>query len=316
MVGPTPPLIGGVSVFLYRRKRQLEIEGHQVEVLDHKKVSLLGFFLRLALTPFKKYDLVSLNHHHWSTALVLLVLGMASRTEFIDHNWRILEEIPSFLKPLFKTFLWRSKKAVLISPHLRQRYEDHGVALPPHVELRNIFIPPPLDDERKILKTYTDEALEFLGKKHPLVVANACKITLYHDTDLYGLDMCIELVRELKKTHPNVGMLFALGEIGDGDYFKAATQKITMAGLANNFHFMTGQKELWPLFKQADLMVRPTITDGYSFSIAEALYFGCPTVASDVCPRPVQTVTFTNRDGVDFARKCQQVLAARTAQAA
>ena len=45
--------------------------------------------------------------------------------------------------------------------------------------------------------------------------------------------------------------------------------------LEENFYFLTGQKELWPIFKKASLMIRPTNTDGDALSIREALYFLC-----------------------------------------
>ena len=71
---------------------------------------------------------------------------------------------------------------------------------------------------------------------------------------------------------------------------------------------MTGERELWPLFRKADLMVRPTCTDGYGISIAEALYFDCPAVASDVCVRPEGTLLFNNRDMDDFYEKASDIL--------
>ncbi len=71
---------------------------------------------------------------------------------------------------------------------------------------------------------------------------------------------------------------------------------------------MLDNTELWPLFENADLMVRPTCVDAYGVSIAEALYFDCPAIASDVCERPDGTVLFRNRDQSDFLEKCRYVL--------
>ena len=60
--------------------------------------------------------------------------------------------------------------------------------------------------------------------------------------------------------------------------------------------------------KKADLMIRPTCTDGYGISIAEALFFDCPAIASDVCPRPEGAVLFKNRDMDDFEQKTRELL--------
>lgn len=78
---------------------------------------------------------------------------------------------------------------------------------------------------------------------------------------------------------------------------------ISNLGIESNFYFLTGQKELWPLFKQSDLMIRPTYSDCYGISIAESLYFDSPAIASAVCDRPEGTVLFKNRDTDDLYKK-------------
>ncbi|MDF9507906.1 glycosyltransferase, partial [Bacillus cereus] len=60
--------------------------------------------------------------------------------------------------------------------------------------------------------------------------------------------------------------------------------------------FLTGQKELWPLFKKSDIMIRPTYSDAYGISIEEAIYFNCRAIASNVCNRPEGTILFENRN--------------------
>jgi glycosyltransferase involved in cell wall biosynthesis len=130
----------------------------------------------------------------------------------------------------------------------------------------------------------------------------------YQGVDLYGLDLCVDLVSELKKIYPQIGLLFALAEIGETTYFEETIHRIRKKTIADNFFFMTGQKELWPLFKKCDLMVRPTYSDGYGISIAEALYFHCPAVASDVGGRPEGTILFRNRDFDDFLCKVKNIL--------
>ncbi len=58
----------------------------------------------------------------------------------------------------------------------------------------------------------------------------------------------------------------------------------------------------------ADLMVRPTYRDGYGISVAEALHFGCPAIASDVCRRAKGAIIFKNRDFDDLIEKARRVL--------
>ena len=150
---------------------------------------------------------------------------------------------------------------------------------------------------------------DFLDIHTPLVTANAFQIAFHQGIDLYGLDMCIELTAKLKSDYPNIGFVFALAnEKVNTQYLEKMKQRLRELHIKDNFFLLTGQKELWPLFKKADLMIRPTTTDGNAVSIAEALYFDCPAVASDVCDRPEGTILFKSRDLEDLYIKTKELL--------
>lgn len=310
LISPYPPPLGGVSVFTKRRKLALQSEGHQVSVLDPTKMSAPSYFFNLLLTRLKGYDLISVNVYSPYVSMILYALGLMRRTEVIDHNWRQLENWGATKKRLYSRVLAKSRELILMGEHLRAYYLKHGVALPERVSVKDSFIPPPPEDEELILKTYTPDALRFVAERRPLIIANAPRIVFYKGVDLYALDMCVELVASLKKTNESTGLLFALAEIGDEGYFEKIKRRIEELGIRENILFLVGQKELWPLFKSADLMVRPTNTDGISVSVAEALYLGCPAVASDAVERPAGTIIFRNRDMEDFFRRCDEALRA------
>jgi len=54
--------------------------------------------------------------------------------------------------------------------------------------------------------------------------------------------------------------------------------------------------------------VRPTLWDSFGISVAEALHFNVPVIASNVCQRPERAVTFAVGDGKGFVRKMRSVL--------
>lgn len=317
LIGPLPPPLGGVSVYLYRHRRVLERGGHEVSVLDPTKMSRAAYFARLLLTPLGRYDLIADHVQSVYVMSILLLTGMAGRTEVVDWNWRQLEYWAVWKRRLCGAFLRRCKAVILSGAHLASYYQEHGVALP-RGKVRGLdpFIPPPPEDEGAILATYPAEVLEFAASRRPLVAANAFQLVSYRGVDLYGLDMCVELVAALKESYPNVGLVFALAEVGDAAYFEKMKRRIDELGVGDNFFFLTGQKELWPLFRRADLMVRPTCSDAYGISVAEALHLGCQAVASDVCVRTPGTLTFANRDAEDFLRKCRLALERAAAPAA
>ncbi|MBL0721721.1 MAG: glycosyltransferase family 4 protein [Sulfurovum sp.] len=112
-----------------------------------------------------------------------------------------------------------------------------------------------------------------------------------------------------KVDFPTIGLMFALAsEDINKEYLDKMKLRIKELKIEDNFYFLTGQKELWPLFKQADLMIRPTSSDGYGISIAEALYFDCPAIASDVSDRPEGTILFKSRDIEDLYSKTIDVI--------
>ncbi|HEV2705901.1 MAG TPA: glycosyltransferase family 4 protein [Pyrinomonadaceae bacterium] len=313
LIGSYPPPLGGVSVFIKRYRRRLEGEGHRVDVLDPARVSNVRLAMRLLAA--RRYDLISLNYPSLPVMTLLLAVGLASRTEVFEHNWRLLESWGAWARRVYALFLRRARALVLIAPHLADYYRAHGLELPAHTRTSDAFIPPPEDEEAAIVASYPAEVREFLRTRRPLVVANAFKLVFREGVDLYGLDMCVELVASLRSAHPSVGLLFALAEVGDEAYFAQTRERIDALGLAPHVYFLTGQRELWPLLKSADLMLRPTSTDGASVSVAEALHFGCPVVASDAAPRPPGTILFKSRDQQDFRRKCEAALASRRADA-
>lgn len=308
LIGPLPPPLGGVSVFLKRHKRALESEGHEVDLLDRTKLGRWRYVWHLCFGRLKDYDLISVHVQSLCVPLILLARGAASRTQVMDHNWRRIETWNRWQRKVYGAFLARCRELVLIGHEIKSYYEEHGVALARQTAIRSPFIPPPADEEQAIWESYPSEVHAFVRRAAPLVLANAPRIVFYRGVDLYGLDMCVDLVAELKRDHPQIGLLFALAEVGDEAYLRAIKKRINAVGIEENFHFMTGHREMWPLFKRAQLFVRPTCADGYGISVAEAVYFGCPAVASDVCTRTPGTIVFRNRDREDFWRRCRQAL--------
>lgn len=309
LIGSYPPPLGGVSVFVKRYRRELEGAGHAVDVIDPARFAKRELYRELYRATRRGYDLISLNFPSFHMMMMLLLRGRAGKTEVWDHNWRVLEEWNPLRRSLYELFLRRCRELILVAPHVKDYYLAHGVELPAQTRVRHAFLPPPLEEEESILATYPADVLAFVRRSRPLIVANAFRVVFRGGVDLYGLDMCVRLVARLKESYPNVGLLFALADIGEPSYFERIGRELTARGLAHNFHFMTGQRELWALFKRADLMVRPTLSDGYALSVAEALYFGCPVVASDAAQRPPGATLFATRDDEDFLRKCRSVLA-------
>jgi glycosyltransferase involved in cell wall biosynthesis len=304
LIGPYPPPLGGVSVFIYRYSKLLITQGYEVQFLDWEKnnwLQKIGWLFKIVFNP--QNITFHVNGFLIFILLFLLLRPFKKKVIFTDHSFRGIDQLHGIKRTILIKFLTIVDEYVLVGEHLKEYYSQSGYTLPTNTIVRNAFLPPPLEDEEKIWKSYDTSTLEFIKNHSPIIVGNAYQITIYNEVDLYGIDMCIEQTIRLKREFPNIGFLFALAEIGNLEVYESYLKRINENYVQENFYFLTGQKELWPLFKVSDLMIRPTYSDGYPLSVAEALFLGCPTIASDVCERAEGTSLFRNRDADDLYQK-------------
>ena len=308
LIGPLPPPFGGVSVYMKRYRDLLESRGHQVDCFDPSPLEWREKLAALADIWKKGYDLIQINI--WSpTWIALFVLtGLGRRTQFYDHGWREMENWGSLRRKVYSFFLSRLGSVLLVGEHLEAGYDECEVELPKQTYVMRSFIPPRLDEEDEIVNKYPTDLIEFIARHGPIIIVSAFRIVFHNGVDLYGLDMTVELLARLRKKLPGAGLIIALAEVGDESYLERLMERINELGLATHAYVFPGQKEVWPLFRRCQLMVRPTVTDGFGISIAEALFCKCPAVASDVCSRPEGTILFASRNLDDFERKCRQAL--------
>ena len=225
---------------------------------------------------------------------VLHFLKLILNFEFlcIEHNCRHMYKRTQLWRYIFRKILNGINTYIFIGKSTYKSYVDNNV-LPQNISIESAFLPPALHDEATILKTYPKELQLFLHKHKPVLLVNAFQLVLLdNNQDLYGIDQCIEMLHELKKIYPDIGLIFALAKIGNQVYFEQLKQKISSYELHNNIFILTGQKELWPLFKKVDLFLRPTLSDGASISIEEAFYFEVPVVASNIVERQHGIILF------------------------
>ena len=71
---------------------------------------------------------------------------------------------------------------------------------------------------------------------------------------------------------------------------------------------LTGQAQLWPIFKQKAICLRLTPLDGDSVSVKEALYFKAPVVASNSINRPRGCVIYNYSSFKDLTIKISELI--------
>lgn len=310
-VGPLPPPIGGISVYLYRlsklEKDAIFIDSKTIfgskkfkfwfirQIFDFKKKNFIYHGNSLK-GRFIFYFLSCISIHNFS----LVIHGTSLMDQYNNSN--------SILKLFIRKIILRASSIQVVNSDFKNFIYRLNIKKN-NVFVKPAFLPPPLEEENSIINSYKKETIDFLTIRNPIIVSNASFLDFYKNEDLYGLDLCIELTNLLKKDYPNIGLLFALSnEKRNISYFKKLKSRIKELKIDNNFYFMTGHRELWPLLKKTDLFVRSTNTDGDSISVREALYFKVPVVASDVTIRPKGCYLFKNRDLNDLYNKSKNIL--------
>lgn len=319
ILGPYPPPVGGVSVHIQRLSQYLEEKGIRHIVYDTSKVK-----------EESKSCYVISNMKKW---LIKYVLTFPDKILHIhDRDWYLIAAL-SLSSRIHKTKTLVSFHSFRETPEQFSRLKKCAF----YISMKNvsIFIVDGNDDYKKLLKYCKDKKKvynispfiapeireedfgkvdeyiwKYIHSKDIVLVGNAFKISFYKDEDLYGIDMCIELIRELKSRYvdKNVGLIFCLPIIGDENYYHKLNKLINQYDLKDQFLFINKNLPLYPIISKASMFVRPTNTDGDSISVREALALGIPTICSDASVRPEQVITFKTRDMEDFIDKVSYVI--------
>ncbi len=314
LVGTFPPPLGGVSVYLKRLSVLLKEREYDLTIWDTSKGRFIFYFqfVKIFFIALLNKDVLVHSHalHNKAVVALLMLKKLAGISLFItNHNTSLLKLSSEKRIKLIRLLIRNVDLIVGVSPDALAMYKNYGIEVEAKTIIKDACLPPPLSEEKNILKSYESKTLNFIANSEPILFANAYQIVFIDNIDLYGLDLCVELTKALKDNYPNIGFVFALANEKENiDYLEKMKTKIIDYKLNDNFHFITGQKEIWPLFKKTDVMLRPTYSDGYSVSIEEAMSLGCKVIASDGFKRAKGTIEFKNRDLDDLILKTQKVL--------
>ncbi len=119
----------------------------------------------------------------------------------------------------------------------------------------------------------------------------------------------VEAIARLRQRYPDVGCLV----LGSGEQSAEAAERVRKAGLDEHV-LLLGDVEhdmCLALMSRSNVFVRPTLDDGDSMSVREALALQIPVVASRVGARPTGTILFDPGDVEDLLSKLEFAIAHR-----
>lgn len=173
--------------------------------------------------------------------------------------------------------------------------------------VREAFIPPDLNSEPEIPIELKEVICLNADKK--IIVSNAFRLDLHNNEDLYGLDLMVEVAKQIKIENQPFKIIFVVASQDDKYGLLQKNQlMIEKENLSEQITLFNHPISFVKLVEISDLVVRATNTDGDALTIREALYLGKPVVSSDAVQRPNGTILFENRKAKDLFLKIKNSL--------
>lgn len=286
--------------------RQLLAAGVTCHVLDMSLVRPgLGFawtVLRHALRGWTLH--LHTNGHNVKSWLLALGCGLAGQS----RGGSILTLHSGMVAGYFETApVWRRKLAALTcslytrvlcaGPEARSALVSLGVdarsmeALPAFLNAESTEVSPP------------SGLTAWIERHRPLFS------TVLFFRPEYGFDLLIAALARLRCIYPSLGCLV----MGSGEQRAAAEQRIREAGLEDSVLLLgdVPHDTCLAWMSVGDVFLRPTLADGDSISVREALALGVPVVASRVGARPAGAILFRPGDVEEMLAAVGLALAAK-----
>lgn len=307
MIGPYTA-IGGVSMHIKRLSGLLK-DDFNFEFIDESPItdkSYPIFNLRSGnifkyLSLIWKSDIVHIHTSIWWLRGLHILTAFLFRKKIIVSFHALLELKNSRYLNLIRNYTSLADKVIVVNS------EMYGVLGIKKAIVKEAFIPPDLDSEPEIPVDLKEILNSNSDKK--LIVSNAFRLELHGNEDLYGLDLMVEVARQIKDENKPFKIIFVVAS-QDDKYGLLNKNKsiIERNDLSEQITIFNNSISFVKLVERSDLVVRATNTDGDALTIREALYLGKPVIASDVVQRPEGTILFENRNPEDLFEKINETL--------
>ncbi|MFK8302482.1 glycosyltransferase family 4 protein [Capnocytophaga stomatis] len=214
-----------------------------------------------------KPDIVNVNN---IKCLNILSTKSSYRIDFFARSWFDYKSLSYFDKKLFKKF---KPYFLTVSQATRQAIYTGGIG-----ELKNIVV---LNSviETKIFNNYNPDYKTF-NNNNPINIlfSGGFLKTKGHHT-------CVEIAIQLKKLDIPFKM-YLTGSIYTGEsskkYHSAILNFITKNDLLNYVEVVLNPSNIMDYFKECDILIHPSSTEGLPRVCLEALSFGKPVIANPV----------------------------------
>lgn len=298
ITGPLAPPAGGVSIHIQRLAHLLR-EDFQLDFIDESdniKPDFLNIRKAIPWRYIRKVrhcDVFFIQSGSRKLKKLHLFTGwlLRKKTLITIHGFGVVKSKAGlYIDSLFYRL---ADKIILVNPDIRKQ-----LSLPESkCVVKHAFLPPVMESEPALPAAVTEFIQKAKAKKHTIFCANASRLNLHDGFDLYGLDMCIQLLKDIKQAGRRVSFVFVLSSDTTGkDMLANYKEQIRISGLEEDFLLLQTNLSFIRLIAASDIVIRPTNIDGDALTVREGLFLGKKVIASDVVTRPEGTVLFATRN--------------------
>ena len=311
-----PPPIGGISIYCKRLAEKLQAMDDGIVMRNFSQsvsrckgvIDVKNRLVEFLKLPFVSKRIIHAQFTNFYLLALLYLFGWRHEIVLTLHNRRIVL-LEGWKRWVVNRLFGRAKRIIYNDPtytaKLREKYDID--------EEKIVLLPTYMAPDESEMKGLTPEIASFIKQHDYSLSSNAHRVINNVFGDLYGLDQLIVLMdRLVNGKHLDVGMVFCISEIFDHAYYNECLAQIERLGLMEHFCFVVNSPvngfEVWA---NTDVFVRATMSDMEGVSVKEALQFGTPVVASDVCTRPKEAVLYKTGDADDLFEKVYPLLMER-----
>ncbi len=326
--GPYFPDIGGVSTHIDRLSLLLKSEGILNRVYSSTPDAECGstgyevtdtswgwlrynIFKTIAwyfIYGFRDRARIIHLHEHplWDSPVLLLMLITGKKVVYTVHDQMMLSEMHKLPGPLVSIFkrVCRNKNIRWIA--VNERIGDQLRRLAPFSD--NVSVIPAYLEQPNGDESIEPQLKEFSKKHTPLLFIYAHHARRLNGEDLYGIDQALVATSNLKKQYVQAGLLVCIpNETPENlDSYRIKTREL---GIADQVLFhLKPLKNVRKVMESSTVVLRPTLSDGDSMLVREALEAGLKVVASDASERPKGAIVYQKSNIDDLTKKIKTAL--------
>ena len=247
------------------------------------------------------------GHPFWESLTILWMIKMGRKVVYTIHDQMMLSEPDSFSGVLLRLFekllVHKNIRWIAVNENIRIQLLEMG-ASEDVIQVIPAFIPAPASG-----KPLNQEIEDFIKDHTKIISMYANMIRKIDNKDLYGIDQAIKALAHVKQEEENVGLIVSIPNEDREKIHKNYQQLIRTLHLEDNvLLFLLPVKDTQDLWSRSDIVLRPTLTDGDSMVIREAISHKTCVIASDCVTRPPEVVLFKCEDELDLANKILESL--------